>query len=82
MKNSLSIIVIAALIIVGSAIRASAQNRAEETSSARAAYGIMPESGKYKAKKKRDKSHKHKHTHARATKIKSPAYRKRENWAG
>jgi hypothetical protein len=82
MKNSLSIIFIAALIVAGSAIKVSAQNRPEETSSARAAYGVMPESGKYKTKKKKDKLHKHKHTHAKANKIKSPAYRKRENWAG
>jgi hypothetical protein len=82
MKNSLSIAVVAILIIAGTVIRTSAQNRAEETSSARAAYGIMPEPVKYKLKKEKKKSHKHKHTHAKATKIKSPAYRKRENWAG
>lgn len=82
MKNSLSTIFIVALIVIGSAVKASAQNRAEETSSARAAYGVMPESGKYKSKKKKEKTHKHKHTHAKASKIKSPAYRKRENWAG
>ena len=79
MKRIRSIIFIVAILVVASVTNLLAQGRQENTSSARAAYGIKSDRAKYKTKKKR-KAHKNK-----AKKIireNSPAYRKRNNWAG
>ena len=78
MKDFKSTILIVATLVAGSVFSLSAQSRSEKTSSARAAYGIMPEPGKYKTNKKH-KAHKQAKMVVRE---KSPAYRKRNNWAG
>jgi hypothetical protein len=80
MKNFKSIVLIIAFLTIGTAIKLSAQNRPEETASARAAYGNMLGHAKHNAKKKH-KSHKN-NKQAKANKDKSPADKRRSNWAG
>jgi hypothetical protein len=76
MKNLKSFTLITLILVAGAVINASAQNKQERTSAARAAYGLSPV--KHKAKKK------HKANNDRpvkATREKNPAYRKKYNWA-
>jgi hypothetical protein len=78
MKHLRSIILIVPILVAGAVITLPAQNKAENTSSARAAYG-RAEPVRYKAKKKRKTQ---KARQAKIDRAKSPAYRKRGAWAG
>jgi hypothetical protein len=84
MKNIKSITLLTGILVVISVISLSAQNRDAKTSSARAAYGMASAPTNYKAnnKTKNKSKHKaHKNKQAKASRDKSPAYRKRNNWA-
>jgi hypothetical protein len=81
MKNFKSIFIIITCLVSGTVISLSAQSREAKSSSARAAYGVIEE-GKQRGKKKQKPRKVQKQKQAKIAREKSPAYRKRNNWAG
>jgi hypothetical protein len=69
------------ILVAGSAIEASAQDRDHKTSGARAAYGLSPKPAKHKKSKKKHKTENPNAKLMKDARGKKRALRKRNNWA-